>query len=209
MVPEPPERRKKKKAPGRRKKKRTLKLGTRVISNVLKPVRIDVFESLQVAGPASISELASRLGRPADSLYYHVHKLVSAGVIEELDETRGHEGPGRKGAVYSVAAERLDVHLDPGSRHSRDAWVEGSASVLRLAQRDFAKTLDSGDPRPTGSRRNLVIRRIKMRLNSAQLREVNEMLENLYERCWEHARNPEGDLHALTFVMTPLEESQR
>lgn len=189
------------------KTRKTVKLGPAAMSELFKPARLEVYENLQIAGPSTIADLARRLGRPADSLYYHVRKLLAIGVIEErAAEERERGGPGRRGAVYSVVARRLDVELDPKSRRSREAWSEGGAAVLRLAQRDFAKALESGDIHADGARRNLAIRRVKVRLSARELRAVNGHLEAIHELLCKHAENTKGELHAITFVMTPLEE---
>lgn len=192
-----------------RRKQKTIKLGPKAMSELFKPMRLEVYESLQVSGPASIADLALRLGRPADSLYYHVKKLLAIGVVEEwTDGARPRSGPGRKGALF-VVTKRIDVDLDPKSRRSREAWAEGGAAVLRLAQRDYARTLDSGDIRPDGKRRNLAMQRAKVRVSPAELKQLNEQIDALRETMLKYTENTEGELHAVTYLLTPLEESQR
>ena len=193
-----------------RKNQKRLKLGAKALAELVKPARLEVYESLQVGGPATVADLALRLGRPADSLYYHIRKLLAVGVVKELDETGSRPprgGPGRKGAVYSIVTTRLDAKLDPDSRRSREAWTEGGASLLRLAQRNFGQALDEADGlRAEGPRRNLMLWRIKARLTPRQLRQVNEHIDALHELLVTHNDDPQGDLHAITCVMTPLEE---
>ncbi len=184
-----------------------LKLGPKAMSELVKPARLEIYESLQLAGPSSIADLALRLGRPADSLYYHVRKLLKIGVIEErVGQSPQRAGPGPKGSVYSVVARMLDVELDPTSRTSRKAWAEGGAAVLRLAGRDYGKALESDRVRPEGSQRNLMIRRSKVRLDAAQLKELNQHLDALNDLLYKRAENTEGELHAVTLMMTHLEE---
>jgi hypothetical protein len=188
------------------KRRRVVKLGPGALIELLKPARLEIYESLQIAGPASIAELGVRLGRPAEALYYHVRKLVAIGVIEERVPEAGRPGPGRRGAVFGPVG-RLDAELKPRSRHSRHAWAEGGASVLRLALRDYVRVLESGDGlQAEGPRRNLVLRRIKARLDAVQLKQVNEHLNALHDLLVRHSENTTGELHALTYVMTPLQE---
>jgi DNA-binding Lrp family transcriptional regulator len=194
-----------------RRKKDPVRLGPKAMTQLLKAARLEIYECLQVAGPLSIAELAARLGRPADSLYYHVRKLRAIGVIEEVElvETADEAslaGRGRPGAVYAVVSKRVDVELDPTSSRSRKAWADGGASVLRLAQRNYARALGSGEVRPEGARRNLLLRRVKVRLDAAQLKEVNQHLDALDELLCGHAENTTGELHVITCLMTPIEE---
>ena len=100
----------------------------------------------------------------------------------------------------------LDVRLDPQSAASRAAWSEGTAAVLRLARRDFEKAIEGGDVRAEGRRRNLFVRRSKVRLTKGQLEEVNRNLDALTELLFRYSENTTGELHAVTCVMTPLEE---
>ena len=187
------------------------KLGAKALSVLMKPARLELYESLQVGGPASVADLAQRLGRPADSLYYHVKKLLAVGVIQELaDAGEGRSGPGRRGAVFSIVSRRLDAELDADSPASRDAWSDGARSLLRLAQRDFCEALDSGEARPKGVRRNVMLWRVKARLTPSKLKEVNQHIDALHDLLFERAEATQGELHAVTCVMTPLEErSQR
>ena len=203
---------------GKRSSKR-LKLDPADLSELFKPARLEVYEALQVAGPSTIAELARRLGRPADSLYYHVKKLLAIGVVEELDDAEASQAAassdaparGRRAAVYAATRRTLDVELDPRSPESREAWSEGGAAVLRLVQRDFAAALEAQspgrrEPCSSGARRNLALRRIKLRLDDEQLEEVNAHLDALHALLQSHAENTKGELHAITSVLTPLEE---
>ncbi len=179
------------------------------MSELFKPARLEVYEGLQVAGPSTIADLARRLGRPADSLYYHVKKLLDIGVVEERAAPSGDRGTparGRRAAVYAVVTRRLDVKLDPASPESREAWGEGGAAVLRVAQRDFAAALERPGLRGAGAGRNLALRRVKVRLDAAQLKQVNAHLDALNELLLQHAENTTGDLHAVTVTLTTLEE---
>ena len=197
----------------KRPRQDVIQLGPKAMSELLKAARLEIYECLQISGPLSIAELATRLGRPADSLYYHVRKLLAIGGIEEVGEDGARRGEattrGRTGAVYAPVAKRVDADLSPRSRRSRKAWVEGGSSVLRLAQRNLASALEGGEVRPEGARRNVLLRRVKVRLNAKQQREVNRYLDGLDELLRRHAENTSGELQAITFVMTPIEEPKR
>lgn len=198
---------------------KSLKLDPASLSELFKPARLEVYETLQIAGPSTIAELARRLCRPADSLYYHVKKLLAIGVVEELDGAEASEvaapsevpARGRRAAVYVATRRPLGVELDPQSTESREAWSDGGAAVLRLVQRDFAAALEERvdgqrEPCSSGGRRNIALRRIKLRLDDEQLAEVNTHLDALHALLQSHTENTTGELHAITTVLTPLEE---
>ena len=85
---------------------REIALWPQAISELFRPARLEIYECLQVSGPASVAELASRIGRAPDSLYYHLKKLVEIGVIERCGEENGSLNgtgkTGRNGAVYDT-----------------------------------------------------------------------------------------------------------
>ncbi|MFT7679185.1 MAG: DNA-binding Lrp family transcriptional regulator [Planctomycetota bacterium] len=191
-------------------KRKVINLGPKAATELFKPARLEIYECLQVVGPSSIADLASRLARPADSLYYHIKKLVAIGVIEAVGEDQSDsEGPGRKGMIYALPAAKLKIDLDQRSARSRKAWSGGAAAVLRLALRDFDAALEASVVTTKGPRRNLYMQRTKVRLNTAQLKEVNTRLEELHDLLAGYAKNTKntkGNLHAITSVVSPLRE---
>ncbi len=194
----------------------SITLGPKAMSELLKPARLEVFESLQTAGPATVAELARRLGRPADSLYYHLRKLVEVGVAQASEPDRSDAAPaaGRKGARFAVAARAVTMKLDLASKQSRNTWASSVGAVLRLAEREVRAAIDRGaqDPgrvRTEGPRRTLLARRTKARLSDRALRRVNELQSELYELLAEHADSTSGQPFATTPIMTPLEERTR
>jgi len=186
-----------------------LVLGPKAMTEFFKPARLEVFESLQIGGPASVSELAERLGKAPDSLYYHLRKLEQLGVIEQVADEAGAGSPGRNGAMYDLAALSVTMKLDNQSRPSREAWAKGSASVLRLASRDVESALESRSAVTEGAQRNLLVHRRKARLAKKDLKRVNALLDEAYAILADNAENTSGQLYALTLTLSPLEERTR
>src|SRR5262245_47733719 len=55
--------------------------GATAVAALASPVRQEIIDTLEALGGATIAELAGALGRPADGLYYHVRRLVRAGLL--------------------------------------------------------------------------------------------------------------------------------
>ena len=182
-------------------------LSPRAITEFLKPARIEVYESLQVSGPASIASLAERLGRAPESLYYHVRKLVELGVLEVVpEESTGVGSPGRNGALYATTSRQVRMDLDVTCSESRAAWAGGAAAVLRLAQRDAQAALERGDAVTHGARRNLLTQRHKARLDRRELARANRLIEELHGLMRAGAGKTRGQLFALTTSLSTLED---
>lgn len=105
---------------------------------LLKPQRIDVLR--QLAEPGSCTEVAGRLDQTPQRVYYHVKRLLAAGLVTQVDErkVRGiHEG------VYQATARSywLSPHLVGrlGTRAHRDQLSLGHLlDLMEDVQADVA-----------------------------------------------------------------------
>ncbi len=182
-----------------------LELAPKAMAELFKPARIELVESLQVTGPATIAQLAARLGRPPDSLYYHVKKMVEIGVMAERPDLVSDDGrPGRTAAVYELTAKTISLPLDSTSRRNREVWGRGAGTLLRQAGREVSAALESGQAQDQGAQRNLLVRRMKVRLGRKELEQVNQHLEALQELLASKAENTQGQPFAVTLALTPV-----
>lgn len=165
------------------------------------PLRLEILEHLLVTQKASVAEIAARMGRPADSLYYHIKKLVAAGLLVRAGERRSGK---RTEATYELAAEHLEVAADPDdASHTMKAL----RSVMRLVERESESALVSGRFRDSGRERDLFIVRQRARLSRSALAEVNRHLNALAKIFAREFRNPpapgEGRHCALLTALVP------
>jgi DNA-binding transcriptional ArsR family regulator len=167
------------------------------------PARQEVLDAVQAAGPCSIAELGSLLGRAPDSLYYHARSLLRLGLLIETPPAR----PGARGVLLDVPGRPMTIRYKPGIPASRRALSATVASMLRLTSRDFAAGLASPDAVPEGPDRNLWAARIKARLTAAQSARLSSLLARAADLIVSASRKPPGPdtrLVALTFAMTPV-----
>ena len=165
------------------------------------PVRVEAVEHLQRSGPASIRELAARMERPADSLYFHVRKLVGAGVLVQ----HGTRATGKRPeAVYALAARGLGV--DPGDRSdaAREAATRSARTVLRMAERHLREAMDGGTHAGHPRRRQVLVLRQKAWLTEAGLAQLHRRLAALRSFLASTSRPGRGRLHALTLALLPI-----
>jgi DNA-binding transcriptional ArsR family regulator len=91
---------------------------------LLKPQRIEVLR--QLAQPRSCTEVAAQLDQTPQRVYYHVKRLVAAGVVTQVSERRVrgiHEGVYQASARAYWLSPRLVGRI--GLRRSRDALSLG------------------------------------------------------------------------------------
>lgn len=166
------------------------------------PMRQEICNAVLALGEASTVEIARELGVPADTLYYHVRRLVECGLLRE----RGIRPTARRGeAVYGLAVPELKVRY--GLDDSRVAKrVKGiAAAATRAARNDFDRGFRPDLAVTEGDRRNLWAARHRAWLADADLHEANELLSRLGEIFSRSGTPGDGTLCSLTWVLAPLE----
>lgn len=165
-------------------------------------VRQDIVDTLQALGRASVPELAEHLGRPADSLYYHVRALLKAKLLVQVEtRQRGRHVE----AVYATPEpdKRLMLSYRPGRPASARALGELVASMLRAAQREFDAAIADPACVVDGPRRELWAGRAKGWLSDAELERCNALLAEL-AMLLSSPRTPGRDrLFSLQFLLAP------
>lgn len=142
---------------------------------IVAPLRQEIVDALDAAGPCSIARLAELIGRPADSLYFHLRKLEKVGLVVETERRREGRHVFR---MYDVPSHPVSLRYgDP----IRAADLTGIArSAFRAAAKDFAAA--ASDPevvRTTGRERELWMARAKGWLTPAELARANDLLGQL------------------------------
>jgi len=169
---------------------------------LVSPVRQELVDMLQALGTASIADLAERMGRPADGLYYHVRALVAAGLVQQAGtRSRG----GREEAVYCTLAPeegmRLRYPTEGGS--ARETLQRLVASMVRTAGREFKDALARPETVASGPRRELWAARSKGWLSTAELAHANRLLVQLVDLLSHGPTGARDRLLNLTFVLAP------
>jgi hypothetical protein len=164
------------------------------------PARQEVVDGMAAAGPCAVSELAAQLGRPADSLYYHVRKLESLGMLVRVGERMS--GP-RAEVVYDVPGRPMRLRYRPRDARNRSGIVKAAAGVLRLAHRDFRAGLAAKDAVVEGPRRNVWCGRYKGWVTAAELEEINGCLDRIC-RILNKERGEDARLHSFACVLAPV-----
>ena len=105
---------------------------------LLKPQRVEVLR--QLAEPRTCTEVAERLGQTPQRVYYHVKRLVDAGLVDLVSErkVRGiHEGIYQAGARSYWLSPRLVGRI--GLRKARDELSLGYLlDLMEEVQADVA-----------------------------------------------------------------------
>ena len=165
------------------------------------PVRSRIIESLAVDGPSSVRQIAIRMGREPEALYYHIRALVDVGLVV----LEGKRKVGRRAeAVYRIIATRLVLDTKQRSKAYIDAMAGTCSAMLRLAERSYRAAIDRGGFTLDGPQRSLMVRRHATRLDRAGLAQLNRRLDRVAELFDGQDEAKGGDSHALTIVLSQL-----
>jgi len=165
------------------------------------PIRQEIVDALESAGPSTIAALAQVLEKKADGLYFHVRALERVGLVRRV----GTEGRGRSAAaVFDVPGRpmRLDYSGAPSSR--ADRLAPALDCLLRLARRDARRALTNPDARAEGKVRDLWVARVRGRVSNDDLVRINELLGECAAILRKGSSSPDAAPVALAFALTPL-----
>ena len=166
------------------------------------PVRWRIAEFLATHGPSSVRDLAGRLGRKPEALYYHVRAMAAVGLVLHDSDRRANR---RTEAVYKLVAPRLTIDRKQRSSAYKEALCRSCETLLRLAGRDHRAAVFRGDFALEGPDRSLLVRRCSARLTRRGLAEVNRLLDRVVELLGEQDDTDSSDAYAVTiaFSRTP------
>lgn len=164
---------------------------------LLKPQRIEVLR--QLAEPRSCTEVAAKLDQTPQRVYYHVKRLVDAGLVSKVSERRVrgiHEGIYQATGRSYWLSPRLVGRI--GLRQARDRLslgylvdlmedVQADLAALDLSRPDLPSIGVSGDIR------------VRPEQRAAFLDELQHLLRDLFTRYG----GAEGDAFRLALACYP------
>lgn len=166
------------------------------------PARLELLGLFEAKRELSVQEMAAELGKPVASLYFHVHKLVDAGLLVE----RGQRGDGRRAqTTYAAIAERVELPLHPASRASREAAAKTVRAILRQAEREFAAAVEGGHfaTDPPASEHGAACRQ-RAWLTPEEFARVGTMLSRIEAYLSRRGAKREGVPVSWTTILVPL-----
>ena len=165
------------------------------------PVRHQIHIAMEMIGRCSVNQLAERLDRVPETLYYHVRRLEKVGIVERVGS---RVAGSREEAIYQLKARRLRVDPSQTSARFLQAMAKGCGSLLRFAQRSFEQALVRKAERRMIPKRSLRIEQVAVRLSSQSLEELNRRLDSIQEFISD-ADEPEGkQMYVVTISTAPM-----
>lgn len=165
-------------------------------------IRQEIVDTVVASGPCTARDIARELGRPSDSLYYHLRRLVEADLLEE---SRARGPSGKEQSFYQVKGHHLALRYVPDDPENVRRVSRVIATMLRVAERDFKGAFKPGLAVTEGSERNLWGLRMKGWLTPDEVRLVNGLLEELHGLFHRGRRRENTELVGLTWVLAAVD----
>ncbi|MGI9516652.1 MAG: ArsR/SmtB family transcription factor [Pirellulaceae bacterium] len=168
------------------------------------PIRNQIRLAMEMLGESTVNEIASHLGRSAESLYYHFRILQKAGLVQVAGQ---QADSGRAETVYRLRAKRIRVDATVRARRFRVSLGRIAGTLLRFAERCYLRAIQDGNTVVDGNHREVRLIQVSARLSRARVIELNRKLLEL-ESFLETADDPrQSRRFVLTMVLSPGETS--
>lgn len=138
------------------------------------PVRLEIIDHLDGGVARSVNDIAERIGRTPQSLYYHVRELEKVGLLVEAGERPVGK---RTETLYRLIAPRILIACNPRSADQVESAVDTAAAAFRMTEREMRNALESGAIAASGPNRNFHVRRARGVLSPAALRDINKHID--------------------------------
>ncbi|MFG0329047.1 MAG: helix-turn-helix domain-containing protein [Phycisphaerales bacterium] len=156
----------------------------RQLNAIASPVRQEIIEILMDRPPCTIAEIAEAMDRSPESLYHHMRRLQSIGLVRIAERRKARRQVTR---VYEIVARDFRIDYSNRSVAFRRARLKAARSMWRRALRDLeatiggddhhARTGGSNEAEPSDGR----IARDLVRLSDDDLSELQARIVELHE----------------------------
>jgi len=172
------------------------------------PLRLEILEHF-LNGPMAVADLAARMGRRPDSLYYHVRTLVKVGILLPAGTRKSGK---RDEALYRVVAPSLGMGGEPDDPHLVDDAVKALRAGFRMSERELRDAMESGRLCDEGDQRNHWCARQRCRLRPSALKSINKHLAAMQKIIDREFRRPphadeDAQLCSFTVALIPLADA--
>lgn len=162
--------------------------------------RQDIVDAVTAIGPATAPEIARALHRKPDGLYFHLRALARVGLLKQGERSNSQ---GRIVATYDVPGRPMRIRYDLAAGAGARAISRVTASMLRTANRGFARAAAKGEARVDGARRELWAARTHGWLSPKALEEVNRNLTRIIALVRSGPAPRNACSYEVTFVLSP------
>ncbi len=186
-----------------------LRLDPRALKVLAHPFRSRLLTALRINGPATATTLAEVLETNTGATSYHLRKLASVGLVDEVEGGRGRERWWRAATEMHSWTER-DVAGDPDGQAATD-WLR--RHYLRWFLDRYQAWLDVHGSWPLEWQEAAGASDVALRLTPARLEAFQAEFQELFERYRETSPDttddPDAEIVQVYLYAFPFDSSPR
>ncbi len=190
---------------GRRRPGTYLLEDVKQLEALVSPLRRKMIGALSAEGPLSATQLADRLGRAPDALYYHLKALIKVGLVVERN-TRATKR--RPEVLFDLIADHAETPAE--SEQWDSPWNEPLGKMaendFRALVKRFKQGLANPDAIKSGNDRDLTTVATDVRLTRDGVRRINGILDEMMRALHEETQKGRGKFYQVGFLMAEIEE---
>lgn len=168
------------------------------------PIRAKIVSIMENREEYSVREMADHLGMRAESIYYHVHALVKAGL---LIRKRQRPATTRSEVAYQLLAGQICVDWKNMTPAYRSALKKAVRVAHRLSERIMEEALDDPTCRFGGATAGARVQQESVRLGKKKFRELIGMLQEIKRFTMENNDPGEETTYVITAAVAPIRRS--
>jgi DNA-binding transcriptional ArsR family regulator len=135
--------------------------------------RREIIAALANDSNLSARELAARLSRPVTGLYRHLNLLLEAGLIRGAGQRLGQKRPETLFSLTFATFSAIEATQTP---EGRAAMAQAAARYAAATTRKFARAIEAGAARFSGSETNTGFAVTDLQLDRAGLAKLHRLL---------------------------------
>jgi DNA-binding transcriptional ArsR family regulator len=162
---------------------------------------VDIYAALGRGEALTAQEIAARVGRTRQNIYFHLKKLEGVGLVRVVEHRPAVRRPE---AVYSLVTPRVMLEPPSGRSTRAGSFSRTYDKLFRATSREFASAARSGRLRSAGESRDWVVLKLVARPTAVQRRQVRELAGRIHEILGESHGATTGEVWTVLFAALPL-----
>jgi len=168
---------------------------------LISPVRARIIGLFEVREICSVRELAEALDLPMESLYYHIHALVRAGLLVREGQRAAKT---RSEAVYRLLARQISVDWSNRTPEYLAALKKAVRLAHRFSERMMEEAIDRDTCRMGGPTAQAHVQQETVRLGKAKMRQLIGMLKEIDRFVIENNDPAAESTYVVTATVAPV-----
>lgn len=170
------------------------------------PLALQLLNALQGQREATAAELAEQVGRQREVVYYHLRRMVAAGIVRVTGQRATERRPV---AVYRVSATDVRIDASDETADWREALERLYRSAIRALERDVSASVAAGHRPGGGARAEFQLMARRLRLDEEGLREMNALFATVSQAALRRATARKGPVYSFAFALVPVVDRRR